>query len=460
MAIRTGETTSEIVVREHLEQIRRLNPDLNAVVALREQEAISEAMQADRALREGAPLGPLHGVPITIKDAFRVQDSPTTYGLPQYSRYRPRTDCEPVRALRQAGAIVMGRTNVPLAVFDWQCKNPIYGETKNPWDLSRTPGGSSGGAAAALAAGFTPIELGSDVGGSIRYPAHCCGVLGLRTSVGLIPMGDSGPEDLSAFFEELVVCGPMARDWDDLLLMLSILKREESPSAPPKQKLRVALSCSILGVETAPEISRALEDLALHLTAQGHEVHWTEPKVEWADAYRLWGHLIGHEYQSILPALLRSGPGRALFEAYFLRYRLGNGPLTQFFKEGLRTTPQEYQLAREAHRRLTLAGDEFFSSFDMWILPSSPTEAIPRQRGGRPIWHQGQELPYSTLIGSYLCPLVLLGTPALAMPLGKGGNGMPIGVQIHGKRFSDFDLVRACNGLFSNQYVFSAPQGY
>ncbi|MEC8545110.1 MAG: amidase family protein, partial [SAR324 cluster bacterium] len=191
--IRQQEVTAVGVVQAHLNHIKQHNPQIKAVSVLAADEALASARRADQELSAGSSeVGPLHGVPITLKDHAIVKGLRTTLGMPQYWNYRPSKDCELVARLRRAGAIILGRTNVPFGCYDWNCRNPIYPETVNPWDFSRTPGGSSGGAAAAIATGMTPLEMGSDLAGSIRLPSHCCGIFGLRTTDGLLPMNDVG----------------------------------------------------------------------------------------------------------------------------------------------------------------------------------------------------------------------------------------------------------------------------
>lgn len=460
-AIKSKEATSVEIVRAHIEHIEKLNPRINAVVTLRKEEALKDAQAADDAVKNGALIGPLHGVPLTLKDAYRVKGMRSTFGVPQYSRYKPSADCEVVSRVRNAGAIILGRTNVPFASFDWQCKSPIFGETLNPWNPKHTPGGSSGGAAAALASGFTPIELGSDIAGSIRYPAHCCGVLGLRTTVGLLPYSDSLPDDMPRIFEKLTVCGPMARDYGDLSLMLKVLLgngAKQQPDKPDPAKLKVAFTASLLTLEPDAEMKAALSAMEKEFSQAGHQVEHREPQIDWAAAYRVWGNIVGYEYRTVLPKLLQAGPGRLLFDAYFLHYRLGNGPLTVHFKEGFLLSEASYKEALSKREAILKEVDRFFEQTDLWILPSSPMEALRIQRRGGPIAHLGQNRTYSEMLGTYLCPTALMGTPALAMPIAMSKNGLPLGVQVHGARFSDEKLVRICEKLFAKTHpVHLAP---
>jgi amidase len=214
------------LLETQLARIEASNPDINAVVALDAEGARAAARAADDAPSDAR--GPLHGLPITIKDSFEVPGMPATCGFPHLADHRPQRDADAVALLRGAGAIPFGKTNVPVAVADHQSYNPIYGTTSNPWDLTRTPGGSSGGSAAAVAAGFSPLELGTDIGGSIRCPAHFCGVYGLKTSYGIVPRrGHIPPAPDGEAHRPLGVAGPIARSAIDLELALDVLTAPE-----------------------------------------------------------------------------------------------------------------------------------------------------------------------------------------------------------------------------------------
>ena len=227
-------------------RIERLNPRLNAVVALEMEQARAEARAAD-----GAPAnrrGLLHGLPVTLKDAWEVAGMRSTCGLPELAHHRPDRDADAVALLRGAGAIPFGKTNVPSGAADGQSYNPVFGVTNNPWNVERTPGGSSGGAGAAVAAGFTPVELGSDIAGSIRIPAHFCGVFGHKASYGIVPMrGHIPPPPGSNAIVPLGVAGPIARSPADLELLIDVLAAPAEPDRaawsiriPPSRHERLA----------------------------------------------------------------------------------------------------------------------------------------------------------------------------------------------------------------------------
>ena len=191
--IRHKDMSARELLEFYLQRVEHYNPRLNAIIFRQDEKARQRADAADAALARGEVWGPLHGVPMTIKESFDWVGSPSTWGNPVYQHNYPQRDAVAVERLQTAGAIVFGKTNVPLMLVDWQSFNDVYGTTNNPWDLTRVPGGSSGGAAAALAAGLTGLELGGDIGGSIRNPAHYCGVFGHKPTYGIVPSAGSRP---------------------------------------------------------------------------------------------------------------------------------------------------------------------------------------------------------------------------------------------------------------------------
>jgi len=230
-----GQVSAADLLEEHIARSGVVNPAINAVVRTDLEGARTRAAELDRLLKAGIPAGPLHGLPITIKDTFDVEGMPATSGAPEYANRPAKTaDAAAVARLRAAGAVIWGKTNTPYLAGDNQTYNPVHGRTSNPWDLSRTPGGSSGGAAAALATGVTSLELGSDIGGSLRLPAHFCGVAALKPTYGRTPIiGHVPPAPGSLAVRDLNVAGPMARDVADLRLMFQVLTDQPGKDSWP-----------------------------------------------------------------------------------------------------------------------------------------------------------------------------------------------------------------------------------
>jgi amidase len=230
-ALASRRISSRELVDGAISRIEALDQKINAVVVRDFDRARAAADDADAALARGEHR-PLLGLPMTVKEQFTIAGLPTTWGYPNFRDWRADRDCLPVQRLRAAGAVMLGMTNVPLGLADWQSYNEIYGTTNNPWDFARTPGGSSGGAAAALAAGFVPLELGSDIGGSLRAPAHFCGVFSHKPSLDLVPQRGAGPPQtpIVPMRGDLAVAGPMARSAADLALGGGRIRRQSSKS--------------------------------------------------------------------------------------------------------------------------------------------------------------------------------------------------------------------------------------
>ncbi len=288
-AIRDRDVSSEEVVRAHLDRIEEVNPKLNAVVQLAAERALSEAQAADAALAHGDLKGPLHGVPITLKDSIDTEGIVTTGGTKGRASFVPHRDATVGARLRNAGAILMGKTNTPELTMAAGTDNLIYGRTNNPYDLSRSPGGSSGGAGAIIASGGSPLDLGSDTGGSIRLPAHFCGIAGIKPTSGRVPRtGHIIPWGLGAV-DAFTQIGPMARFVEDLILALPILSGVdwedpaivpmplEDPDAVDPKRLRVAVYTDDGKVPPTPEIALAVKAAASAVRDAGASVEEDRP---------------------------------------------------------------------------------------------------------------------------------------------------------------------------------------
>lgn len=282
--IRDGQLTAAQAVEAHIQRIEAVNPQLNAVVFKLYDEARAQAKAADAAQARGEPLGPLHGVPITIKDQFLVQGTPSTWGLPSQAQHRAEADGPLVRRLRQAGAIILGKTNIPQLLYYAESDNPVYGQCNNPWNVKRVPGGSSGGEGSIVAAGGSTLGLGGDIGGSLRVPAHFCGITTLKPTSSLLTNLDN-PEHLRETGQEAIVSqqGILARSVADVALGLQILaapgQEVFDPTIAPVQwrdpaqvnvrELRVAMYEDDGFFPASPAVRRATREAADLLRAQG-----------------------------------------------------------------------------------------------------------------------------------------------------------------------------------------------
>jgi len=450
-----GEITSYELTKSYVERIQALNGGWNIVVRKNFRAALRQAQVLDEYLRvNGRPMGPLHGVPFTLKDAFRIKGFGTSHGLPGVAALVPATSCILVDRLLAAGAVFLGHTNVPFACFDWQSNSPMYGLTRNPLDRERTVGGSSGGAAASVAAFFSPFEIGSDVAGSIRYPAHCCGVYGLRPTHGWVPFSDVGPAFQPALMPNLLVGGPIARSIEDLKLVLSILVAEQA-SAKPKSSLKIAFSLQWSGISPDEKTASTILNLLSQVRQQGHEVTEVTLPLDFARCTKIYGIILGYEFKQLLPALFRLHPLMRVFNYFFNTRRFQSGAFKESFQQGLLGNRQLYQQALKSAGALRKSFFDSLQAFDLWLTPVAATAAIPHQKTGSGQLLHGERLPYATYLANFLLPTTLFHHPILTAPVRATPTDFPIGIQLHGKPGEDWQLLADCAQL---QLLFAQIQ--
>jgi amidase len=433
-ALESGELGARALVQALVDRIEALDPALNAVVARRFEAALAEADAADGLRRSGRPVPPLLGLPVTIKDSLEVAGLPATCGSPQLRDYRPAADAPVVRRLREAGAIVLGKTNVPLYASDFQTFNELHGITRNPWALDRTPGGSSGGAAAALAAGFAAAELGSDLAGSLRLPAHFCGVLALKPTWGLLPQGGSllGPRPVLRE-RDLAVVGPMARGADDLALLLEVLTAPERaagqdgllPAPAAVTTLRVAAWLDEPFCPLDPSLRAVLERALGRLADAGLRIQTDRPAgLDAAAFFESHCALMYGEMSGELPD--------EVFAFQQRRARQRRHPAGDRLARGLAQSHRDWLAAREAQALARRKMAEFFSGHDLLLCPVAPTCAPPhdaRRLEQREQPAAGQLLPVLQHM-FWLMLASTTGLPAVVVPVGTDDAGLPVGLQV------------------------------
>ena len=442
--IRTGETSAVAVLEAHLDRIERWNDDINAVVTLNTEQARARAEAADRALENGHVWGPLHGVPVTVKDQFATAGLRTTYGLPHYAEFVPRVDASLVTRLRQAGGVLLGKTNLPLAAYDWQCVHPTFGRGRNPWDRSRTPGGSSGGEAAALAAGFSPLGLGADVAGSIRVPSHFCGVTGLRPTEGVLPMDGITPPGRPRTVRHIAVAGPMARTVEDLQTAWHALGGAASPVAPSRPDpatLRIAVTPELGGVPVDTDTQRVLRRTLDALSDAGCVVEHRESPINVDEALNTWGRIQGFELSAGMPGPFRYPPLKQLLWHGGVRALFGF--LARPLAQGAGLRPRGYFRALDRKEALSRSVDTFLTDWDLWITPVAAIPAFEHRATGVDLSIEGVSVPYALPLAVYNCATAVPGHPILTLPVGRAENGLPIGLQVHARRGRDDALLAA-----------------
>jgi amidase len=472
--IRAGETNSRQAVEAFFAQIRNQNPTYNAIVTLNEARALAQADQADQAKRDGKPCGPLHGVPITIKDTYRVKGSRTTAGYLPLKDYIPDTDAVAVQLLKEAGAVIIGRTNTPTLALDMQTDNPIFGRTNNPWDVTRTSAGSSGGCATALATGMTSLSLGSDLAGSIRLPASFCGVYGLKPTHGVVSFeGHIVPlPGQTNGYRTMAVAGPLARSVDDLALALDVLTQPTSHDrnvAPlladlggdvDISKLKIAWTDNFGGVPVSKEIKDKMHAFVNKLAQAGAAVHKIEPQgMDYNEIWETWGSFVGAQDNYDMSNLKRS------IGHLFSKSTLKHIPMQRKIvgPSSVRILMQAFEL----QSRYITEIDNFLSEYDAWLCPVSATTAFKHHAHSKmlgdfkiyntPLQVDGADIHYYVATQSYTTIFSTTNSPVISMPIGLGQSGLPVNIQVAGKRYSDRRLLKVAKVLDSYSDKFQYP---
>jgi amidase len=469
-AIRKRRVSAVEVLEAHLAHIARDNPALNAIVTLNEEEARVRAREADAALARGKALGPLHGVPVTIKDSFATAGLRTTSGFPPLANYIPTEDATVVARLRAAGAIVLGKTNLPLLVHGFQTDNPIFGRSNNPWDLKRTPGGSTGGGAAALASGMSPLEIGSDYGGSVRIPAHYCGLFSIKPTERRVPLTGHIPElpGKPRSARHVATPGPLARSVEDLALALQVIvgpdpAEPEIPPVPlapvPKptwRALRVAWSDDFGGLQVTRDTRAALEALVAELERRGCVVERRRPDgFDFPGIWETYGELRQCEIGSAMSSELE-----AECAANFGVSATSKDPEMRGMARRLNATLRQYTETLARRDACIAATERFFETCDVFLCPVTVGPAFPHCATGTPIAVDDRHVPYRLGGTGYTSPFNLTGNPVVVVPLVRSTEGLPIGIQLVGARWSDMKLLAIAGRFVELTGPFQRPPGY
>ena len=467
--VRAREISCVELLQAHLQRVQRLNPVINAVVVMQEEVALQRARDADAALAQGEHWGPLHGLPMTVKEAFDVVGLPTTWGFEKFRDNIATQNATMVQRLLDAGAVIYGKTNVPVALADWQSFNPIYGTSHNPWDVARSPGGSSGGSAAALAAGLSTLELGSDIGSSIRNPAHYCGVWGHKPTWGVLPsQGHQLPGDVCADNTDIGAVGPLARSAHDLTLAMEVLAAPLSAYGPmgrvpvqwrdsglPARQMRVAVMLDEPRSPVDDSVRMALERLVAFLRSQGVHVSTTALPVSSLEAWEVGFPLL----RSALSGNLSDEDFAAAQQAA----ALANGPLTEIpaaHWRALTMTHRDWLRLEERRSALRQQWAAFFEQWDVFITPIAATGAVLHNQQGyrweRKIPVNGGEIAQTTQT-FWAIHSGAMGLPSTAVPLELSAQGLPIGAQVIGPAFGDPMCLRMARWLELEYRGFVAP---
>jgi amidase len=452
-AIRDRQLSSRELLGELLARAERVNPALNAIVAWDVERAMAGAKAADDAIAQGEPAGPLHGLPMTVKDTWETAGLVTTSGAAEFASNVPAADALGVSRLRQAGAVIFGKTNTPAYAGDWQTYNDVYGRTNNPWDISRTAGGSSGGAAAAVAAGITPLEFGSDIGGSIRNPSHFNGVYGLKPSWGVVPVRGHIPGPPGSLLTvDVGVAGPIARSVADLRTAFGVLAGPLPEDAAAWRldfdpgtdltdvgRLRVA---SLFGegsevLPIASDVRASLDTFAARLSAAGVRLDQARLPVPLSDALATWRDVT-------MPIFGAGMPDAEFATLSALEDVSGDDPVL-ITRRAMASRFRDVLAATERRQGQRMAWAEFFRDYDVALAPVMPVAAFPHDTD-RPIDERlidvdGLPISHHTA-AAWLCAIGVVLLPVVTLPTGLTKTGLPVGVQVIGPFLSDLRLLR------------------
>ena len=428
--IRGRDVSTREVVQAHLDRIEAVNPQVNAVVRVLADQAFAAADAADQAVVDGTSLGPLHGVPFTVKENVDLAGTPTTQGVPALAEAVAPVDAPAVERLRAAGAIPIGRTNLPDFALRVHTDSALHGPTRNPWNPARTAGGSSGGDAAALATGMSPLGLGNDIGGSLRNPAHCCGVASIKPSTGSVPSATViPPEDRFMAFQLMAVEGAMARRVADVRTGFTAIAGQhprDPVSVPamftdlaPGQPLKVAVLPEPPGGSTHPGVAAAVRAAAAALADEGFEVAETLPP-DYELALELWGTILAADLRIMKPVLdqFMGADGRKVIGGFL--DSMGAPDMT------------EWAGALTARNGLARRWSMWYQDYPVLLSPVWSQPAFPV---GFDLAEPDGTRDTLELMRPVL-PASLLGTPAAVVPAGMA-DGLPVGVQVMGDRYTE-----------------------
>ena len=468
--IKNKEISAMELLHHYLQRVDKYNAEINAIVVDIREQAEQSAEATDHAIANGDTLGPLAGVPMTVKESYNVAGTPTTWGNPEWRDNVPEEDAESIKKLKSIGLNIFGKTNVPLSLADFQSYNDVYGTTNNPYDLTRTPGGSSGGSAAALAAGLTGIETGSDIGGSIRNPAHYCGVFGHKPTYELLWMrGHTPPGDVRSS-SDISVIGPLARSATDLRTALlamagpdEIKQRGFTLNLPEWQRrtlkgVKVAVWRNDENAPVAKEVEARVDLVAQALADAGAIIHTdVRPDFDPAHSHDTYQNLLQStmamrmpdaEYDSLKDYVAELSPNDNSQGAKVLRAQVAS------FKQ--------WGAANEARHHLRWHWHEFFKNYDVLLTPMMATAAFPhdhRKFSERTLMVDNQERPYfEQVFWAGLTGVTYL--PSTVIPTGLNNDGLPIGVQIVGREYDDLITIGIARELERMGFRFIPPANY
>lgn len=468
--IKNREVSSVEMLEHYVARMEKYNPDINAIIVTQLDKARTRASQADEALARGEDWGPLHGVPMTVKESYDIEGLPSTWGNPGLKDNIAKVDAVACERLQGAGAVIFGKTNVPLSLADFQSYNEVYGTTNNPHDLERGPGGSSGGSAAALAAGLTGLEMGSDIGGSIRNPAHFCGVFGHKPTWGILPMrGHALPGILTP--SDISVIGPLARSAEDLRLAMDIVQGADAIHQPgwtldlpePTRKSFKDYKVAVWADDTLAPVDNSVKDRVLKVAKL---IEDAGGQVDFGARPGFAAEYSHEQYTNLLHAAMSARQPEEMFEANLARRRaLAPDDKSELAKVTIASSLyyREWHQYNENRTHLRWAWHEFFKEFDILLTPMCATAAFPHdqnpQMGQRRVTVNNEPRFYfEQIFWAGLTGVCFL--PSTIVPTGLNEQGLPIGVQIVAREMGDRYTIEFARRVAEQLGGFVAPKAF
>lgn len=466
-AIRDRQVSAQDILEAHFQQIKAHNAKLNAIVTLDEEHARKQAKAVDEAIARGEIWGALQGVPITAKDCYETAGLRSTCGYKKFFDYIPAQDATIVARMKAAGAVLLGKTNMAILASDMQTISD-FGRTNNPWNLACTAGGSSGGSAAAVAAGFVPMDLCTGLGGSARIPAHFCGVFGIKPTENRVSMAGAWltPLEGDAGLQYMYAPGAMTRSVEDLKLWLSIVEGQDerwidTPPTPadstdsrPLRSYRIAWADTFGEITASQETRSTIASVTQKLVEQGCQIEKASPSnFNYTAAWENYGELIGAWLAT------RPMPKQPTLKND-LRKLIAGGAVIKGALRGSGLKLKQYGAALARRAAFTKQMDNFLSQWDAWICPVVPFPAFQHQIPGKPIEVDGERMPYVLGGIAYTSIFTLTGHPVVVIPIGQTQNGLPIGIHLVGKRWQDSQLLDLAEQIVGVTGTVSRPPGY
>ncbi|MDX1451942.1 MAG: amidase [Oleiphilaceae bacterium] len=467
--IKAKEISSRDLVEAYLSRIDALNPKLHAIVAQNRELTRKEAILADESALPASELAPLHGVPVTVKESFNMQGFKTTVNYPPLKNFEPDEDSLIVKRLRDAGAIILGKTNVPLLLADCQTFGPLYPTCNNPYDITRVPGGSTGGGACAVASGMTTFEIGSDIGGSIRNPAHYCGLFGLKpTQNGHVQDGHIPPlPGTGNGYLDMNSTGPLARTMRDIELAYKLVYsprwdyQRYLPVARDHARhsslagYRVAWFDEIHGIGCSNDTRKVLSAMCDTLSAKGAKVEKISIDKKLSEQmYKCWvklfGFVVGQDFK---------WPLRKAMQLKFAHDLNGSRiKAKKELKQGLSLKFKHFSRALREQQELIAEFEHYFERFDFLISPTSVGPAFKHNPKHRPIEVDGEHMHYSDYAFAFVMPYNVMRHPVLTVPAGQSSEGLPIGLSIAAPHHTEEALIHFGHLLEAEGFGFKAPE--